>query len=336
MGSTHFVLEVDQPFRLDLCVWTLRRRSHNIVDRWEGDSYRRVLRMAEHVIEVVVSQASHTPSSLLVEVRSTKAPSELDLLQLCALLRQVLGLDVDLGGFYRLARQDVRLSSLAKRFVGMRPPRFPSVFEALVNAIACQQLSLTVGIHLLNRLAARFGPADDEICGWAGFPLPAQLAEADHAALERLGFSRAKARAIVSLATQVASGQLDLEALERLDDDAARDVLLDLVGVGRWSAEYTLLRGLGRLQVLPGDDVGARNNLRRRYGLDASAGYGEVADLGRQWSPYGGLVYFHLLLDALAEGGQITTMPLSARTQQSFALADARTEVGDPSVTETP
>ena len=121
--------------------------------------------------------------------------------------------------------------------------------------------------------------------------------------LRPLGFSGAKARTIVGLARQVDSGQLDLDALEHLDDDAARQALIASPGIGRWSAEYTLLRGLGRLQVLPGDDVGARNNLRRRFGLSPSAGYDGMAALSKSWWPYGGFVYFHLLLDALRQGG---------------------------------
>jgi len=57
--------------------------------------------------------------------------------------------------------------------------------------------------------------------------------------------------------------------------------------------------------VLPGDDVGARNNLRRRFGLAEDAGYDAVASLSRRWQPYAGLVYFHLLLDALAARGYL-------------------------------
>lgn len=66
--------------------------------------------------------------------------------QVTRVVERVLGLHYDLGGFYRLAAENQRLSSLAARFVGMRPPAFPSVFEAAVNAVACQQLSLEVGI----------------------------------------------------------------------------------------------------------------------------------------------------------------------------------------------
>ena len=75
------------------------------------------------------------------------------------LLNQMFGLRTDLSAFYRLVAQDKRLAPLAERFRGLKLPRFPSVFDGLENAIACQQLSLTVGIMSLNRLAEQCGPA---------------------------------------------------------------------------------------------------------------------------------------------------------------------------------
>ena len=138
-----------------------------------------------------------------------------------------------------------------------------------------------------------------------GFPAPGRLAGADPAELRALGFSTAKARTIIAVAGQVAAGTLDLEALRDADDDRAMATLLALPGIGRWSAEYVMLRGLARYHVLPGDDVGARNNLRRRFGLAENAGYDAVASLSRRWQPYAGLVYFHLLLDALAARGDL-------------------------------
>ena len=150
----------------------------------------------------------------------------------------------------------------------------------------------------------------------AGFPTAERLAEVGPDALRPLGFSGSKAREICSLAQRVTSGELDLEGLDQAGDEEARRVLLGIGGVGRWSAEYTMLRGLGRLYVLPGDDVGARNNLRRRFDLAISAGYDEVAELSRSWWPYGGLVYFHLLLDALAAAGQVTPSDPPARIKR--------------------
>lgn len=53
-----------------------------------------------------------------------------------------------------MAARDAELGPIAADLRGLRPPRFPSVFEALVNAVACQQLTIDVGLHLLNRLVA--------------------------------------------------------------------------------------------------------------------------------------------------------------------------------------
>ena len=303
--TARLVIEVSPPFRLDYAVWALRRRAHNEVDRFDDGCYRRVLCLAGEPAEVTVRQdASASAPSLAVELRGPAGSAgRAAAAAVRRVLERMLGLTVDLAGFYLVAAGDARLNLLAARFRGMRPPCFPTVFEAVVNAVACQQLSLDVGIHLLSRLARRFGPAVS--ANGYGFPEPDRLAAADPAELRALGFSTAKARTITAVAGQVAAGALDLEALRDADDDRAMSTLLGLPGIGRWSAEYVMLRGLSRYHVLPGDDVGARNNLRRRFGLAEGAGYDAVATLSRRWQPYGGLVYFHLLLDALTARGDL-------------------------------
>lgn len=104
-----------------------------------------------------------------------------------------------------------------------------------------------------------------------------------------------------------------MEAWEALDNHAAVERLLELRGIGRWSAEYALLRGLGRLDVYPGDDVGARNNLRRWLGLCKPLDYEGVRRITNRWQPYAGLVYFHMLLDRLAAARQMETANLQTR-----------------------
>jgi DNA-3-methyladenine glycosylase II len=106
---------------------------------------------------------------------------------------------------------------------------------------------------------------------------------------------------MIDLARGVGSGRLDLESVAVLDDDAAVDALLELRGVGRWTAEYVLLRGFGRLHVFPGDDVGAQNALRRWLGRTDVSEYGAVERALAPWRPWAGLIYFHLLLNGLAE-----------------------------------
>jgi DNA-3-methyladenine glycosylase II len=188
----------------------------------------------------------------------------------------------------------------------MKPPRFPSVFECLANAIACQQVSLTSGIHILNRLAEAYGPpAGDRAAPVHAFPRPRDLAQRTPEELRGLGFSRQKARALIEAAAAIAGGLVDLEALAPQTDNAAIECLTRLRGVGRWSAEYILLRGLGRLHVFPGDDVGARNNLRRWLNLADPLDHQEVRRVLARWQRHAGLIYFHLLLDRLAESGAI-------------------------------
>jgi DNA-3-methyladenine glycosylase II len=133
-----------------------------------------------------------------------------------------------------------------------------------------------------------------------------ELATVDPADLRRLGFSMAKARTIVGAAREIVDGDLDLAGLDGAEDAEVLERLTSLHGVGRWTAQYVMLRGLGRLEVFPGDDVGARNKLKAFLGLDGEFDYERVEAVVSRWAPYAGLVYFHLLLDSLSRADLIT------------------------------
>jgi len=299
-------LEPAPPFRLDLTVWALRRRSDNEVDRWDGESYRRALPLNGELVEVAVTQIG-PPDAARLEVTVTGARRATGVeSSVMATLNRMLGLRVRLSKFYRLASTDRRLWRLARRFRGLKPPRFPTLFEALANGIAFQQVTLTQGIRLLNSLAATYGTA---IKGseFHAFPPPPELARSEPEELRRLKLSRQRAAALIGLSEAIVERGLDLEALAALDDEAALARLLQLPGVGRWTAEYALLRGLGRLHVFPGDDVGARNNLHRWLRLKKALDYEGTRRVLAKWSPYAGFIYFHLLLDGLAEAGVLTS-----------------------------
>ena len=100
--------------------------------------------------------------------------------------------------------------------------------------------------------------------------------------------------------------RLDLTAwaLRRRSNNAAIERLTSLRGIRRWTAEYVPLRGLGRLHVFPGDDVGAHNKLRLLFGIDTFLDYEAVHQLVARWHPYAGVVYFHLL-DSLSRAGLV-------------------------------
>lgn len=299
MKEINFTLRPVQPFRLDLTVWTLRRRPNNTIDRWEEGIYKRTLVVGATPVHVAVAQQNTT---LAVTVTGASLPSRTQA-DVTAALDRLLGLRVDLRKFYRLASQETKLHQLARRFLGMKPPRFPSVFEALVNAIACQQLSLTVGIALLNRLTERYGLGSRS--EGRAFPRPDDLSEVEVQALRAFGYSRSKGQAVIDAARAIKEGKLDPDGFATMDDAETINRLMELRGVGRWTAEYTLLRGLGRIHQFPGDDVGAQKSLHRWLRLKRPPDYDHVHRVLRKWRPYAGLIYFHLLLEGLDRRGWV-------------------------------
>lgn len=300
MKEIDFTLRPVQPFRLDLTVWALRRRPNNTMDRWEEGIYRRTLIIGAMPVQVAVTQQK---AKLAVTVTGASLSSRTQA-DVTAALDRLLGLRVDLRKFYRVASQETKLHRLARRFLGMKPPRFPSVFEALVNAIACQQLSLTVGIALLNRLTERYGLGS--LSEGRAFPRPDDLDKVEVQALRALGYSRSKGQTVIDAARAMREGTLDPDGFTAMDDPETINRLMELRGVGRWTAEYTLLRGLGRIHQFPGDDVEAQKGLHRWLRLKRPPNYDHVHRVLRKWRPYAGLIYFHLLLDGLDRRGWVT------------------------------
>ena len=288
------------PFRLDLTAWALRRREQNTIDTWDGRTYRRALLVQGHPVAMAVTQSGTPRTPRLDVVILGRALSPAIHKKVGAALTQVLGLEVDLSGFYARAARDRVLGPLAARYQGLKPPRFPTLFECLLNAVACQQLSLAAGLTVLSRLAAASGPA---VGGRRSFPGPRDVLRLSAPELRQLGFSERKAHTILALARAASDGEFDLDRFEPLDDDDVVRTLMEHPGIGRWSAEYVLLRGLGRLHVFPPTDVGAINGLRR---LLASSGLDDdPAQALTRWRRDAGVLYFHLLLRGLEERGAV-------------------------------
>ena len=208
MGHRHaslaFTLRPVPPFRLDLTVWALRRRSRNLIDRWDGTTYRRVIVLAGRLTELAARQAASSATPTLTVTVTPPPQTLLEKRRVRSVVDRLLGLRIDLTDWYHMAAGDSRLRPLADTFRGMKPPRFPTMFEAVVNGFACQQLSLEVGLELLNRLAtissARFGtPRDTRYA----FPTAQDIARLPPAKYRAIGFSGQKVRALLDLARPI-------------------------------------------------------------------------------------------------------------------------------------
>jgi DNA-3-methyladenine glycosylase II len=303
-AASTLIIRPVPPFRLDLTVWALRRRTHNAIDRWDGTTYRRVIVVGDRSREVEVRQAGSTATPRLIVKAAPSLRTHSERQKVRSAVERLLGTSVDLRDWYRTAEDDPRLEPLAVRFRGMKPPQLLTVFETLLNAFACQQLSLVVGLELLNRLAVvcdvRRGTG---VRSHYGFPTPDDVVQHHAADYRAIGFSRQKVDALLTLAQGIHDGRIAVEGLTRYTDAEVCARLCGLRGVGRWTAEYVLLRGLGRLHVFPGDDVGAQKSLARWLGRRAPLDYAGVSKAVAKWQPYAGMVYFHLLLDRLSKAG---------------------------------
>jgi DNA-3-methyladenine glycosylase II len=307
MQEISFALTPFPPFSLELTAWALRRRPKNEVDRWDGRKYSRIFVFQGNAVEVSICQEGglNKPKLHVVVIGEI---SDLRTVQsrISAALEKMFSIRKDLRAFYVLSGGDKRLRTLAPRFAGVKPPQFPTIFEALVNAFSCQQVSLDLGIILLNRLSHSYGVAFSGTDGvFHAFPRPEDLAVLSTEDLRKLGLSRNKGRAIIELSKRVIDKDIEIEGLEKLSDAEIVHYLSRIRGVGRWSAEYVLLRGLGRMNMFPGDDVGAQRNLRNFMRLDERPDYEQIKRITSRWQPYAGLVYFHFLLDRLKAKGYL-------------------------------
>jgi DNA-3-methyladenine glycosylase II len=185
------------------------------------------------------------------------------------------------------------MGPLTGRFHGLKPFRPADLFDMLVTAVIEQQISLTAAGHIRSRLVERFG---DEVEGMPVFPRPGVLAETPLDALKACGLSLRKADYVSGVAREVATGALDLEDLQAASVEDVRMRITALRGFGPWSADYVLVRGLGRMDVVPTDDLGIRSALGEWLGDGHRLTPGEAGQVLAPFAPYRGLVAFYLLV----------------------------------------
>lgn len=166
-----------------------------------------------------------------------------------------------------------------------KPEREP--YEALIRAVAYQQLHTKAGDAILGKLLALFGSKR--------FPDATQLLAADVSELRACGFSARKIETVRAIAQGNLTGLVPLRAdAECMTDDELIARLTSLKGIGRWTVEMLLIYTLERMDVLPVDDFGVREGYRRLKSISVAPTKKEMEKLGHQWSPYRTLASWYL------------------------------------------
>ncbi len=181
-----------------------------------------------------------------------------------------------LAAVRELAARDARLARIVDDYgpppLWARPPGFPTLARIILE----QQVSLASAAALF----AKFERHCD------GGVTAARVVESGEAGLLSIGFTRQKARYVVGLARQIECGTLSLDRIARLPDDAARDALVQIPGVGPWTAGVYLLMALRRPDVWPPGDLGLHKSMAEVRGLKVVPLSEQAAAYARRWSPW--------------------------------------------------
>ena len=262
------------------------------VDRFDGRAYRRLLPAGRGTVLVTVEQAGgRDAAKLRVTIEGAAASSKAAEAAARNLVGGALGAAADLRPFYRAARLDPLLAPLVRRFRGLHIAGYPSLWEALVTAVLAQQVNLAFAFAIRAHLATAFGrSARFHGETFTAFPAPGQVARAGEAGLEGFRMSRNKIGTIARLSASFASGELSEDEIAVLPDEVAIERLTSIKGVGKWTAETALMRGLGRPDAYPAGDLSVVKYLAEtlfehgRRGTET-----EMREHAERWRPWRGL-----------------------------------------------
>lgn len=244
------------------------------IEEWDGVVYRRTLPLphGSGVVELLAAEDHVRCNLRLGDVRDLSAA-----VQRC---RRLLDLDSDPVAVDEALSRDPLLRPLIKRAPGIRIPGTLDPDELATRAVIGQQISVKGARTIAGRLVSQFGKPmtspDGDLTHL--FPDQATLAEAD---LEDIGMPRLRQRSIRALASALTSGNISLDP--GTDRDETHRMLLELPGIGPWTASYLALRALGDPDQFMPTDLGVREAMRR---LDIEADPVSVAEKWRPWRSY--------------------------------------------------
>lgn len=253
------------------------------VESLDGESYLRTVAIGGHKGWVGVRDAP-AKRAILVQFDLSLLPV---LPALLRRLRHAFDLDARPDRILTQLRRDSKLAPLLRRHPGLRIPGAFDGFELAMRAILGQQITVKAATTLAGRLVEAFGQTLKtpyrELNRTS--PGPERIAALKVEDLAELGIIRSRARGMIALAEEVASGRLKLESGALPDSTIER--LVAIPGVGKWTAQYIAMRALGWPDAFPKEDVALRNKLG---GISAV----EAEKFSQAWRPWRSYATAHL------------------------------------------
>ena len=286
MQTINLCLKPTPPFDFELtAAYHTYFQGRSGADSHDGGVYRRLLDLDGRLaLATVRSTGTVDAPELSLELCGdslTGADTELAV----ELVQWMLGADQDLTHFYRLARSEPPLAELAKQFHGLHLPRTATLFESLVLAILGQQISAAVARVMRTLIIERFGArADFDGQVYYAFPRPEDIAASSVDELRSLKLTQRKSEYVLGIAA--AAMQPEWSELGRLPDDEFVRQLTRLRGIGAWTAQWALVRGLARPDALPLGDLALRRGVSRLFRDGEPVTDAQVEQVAERWRPW--------------------------------------------------
>lgn len=176
-----------------------------------------------------------------------------------------------------LRKSDEVMKAIIKQVGPFRAKARRDRFRTLVYSIISQQISVAAASTIKQRLVDALGPGEFG---------PGQLLKFSVDELREVGVSRQKASYVLDLASKVDAGIVDLKTIHKRDDESVIAELIQVKGIGRWTAQMFLMFSLARMDVLPTDDLGLRNAIQQFYELETPPDSKKMIQLAENWRPY--------------------------------------------------
>lgn len=272
------------------------------VDCFDDEAYTRLFFVKQSPVLMTVRQKGPPSRAVLdVVLQGEAARSAAARRSALTVSDRVLGASTDVRPFYRGFRGDPLIGPLIRRHSGLRVAGRLSVWETLIQIVLSQQINLALAHSILTDLVETYGrKARFDGVRYYVPPTTRRFAKLTESVLRNHRLSGSKARTLIGLAQAFESGDITDTMFDDMDDESAVEFLTSFKGVGRWTAEFTLLRGLSRLDVFPAGDLGVVKYLPQKLlGRREAATEEEMRRFASRWRPFRGLA----LIYAYAELG---------------------------------
>jgi DNA-3-methyladenine glycosylase II len=181
-------------------------------------------------------------------------------------------------------KQDPKLAKIIKRVGNYQIEKRNNHFAVLVESIISQQLASAAAEAIFTRFKKLYPK----------FPTSSQILNTKDAKLRSVGLSGMKVEYLKDLSQKIEDGKLKMRTLSKMTDDEIIEHLIQVKGIGRWTAEMFLIFSLGRLDVLPTGDLGLRKGVQMAFSLSELPKPNEVEKIGVRWKPYRSVATWYL------------------------------------------